>query len=57
MSPPAPSLVDESASLNLAADALWIGAGLAAVAAIVLFATTTELEARPSRATTARGRR
>ncbi len=57
MMQPASAVASESQSLNLAADSLWVGAGVAALIAVVLLATTSDFEARPSRATITRGER
>ncbi|MCA9608742.1 MAG: PEGA domain-containing protein, partial [Myxococcales bacterium] len=54
---PASAVADESRAFNLAADSLWIGAGLAAVITVVLLATTSDFESRPSRAMVTRGGR
>ena len=54
---PAGAVADESTTFNLAADSLWIGAGIAALTAIVLLATTSDFEAQPSRAMVSRGGR
>lgn len=54
MGQPILGLADESNHLNLAADILWLSAGVAAIAAIVLALTTTESGSRPSRATFSR---
>lgn len=57
MNQPTGGLADESQSLNIAADALWLTAGLAAVTAVILLLTTSEFEAQPSRASVSRGQR
>jgi len=54
---PTGGLADESQTLNIAADALWLTAGLAAVTAVILLLTTSEFEAQPSRASVSRGQR
>ena len=54
MGQPVLGLADESTNLNLAADVLWLTAGVAAITTIVLALTTTESGSRPSRATFSR---
>lgn len=54
---PSGGLADESRALNVAADAIWIGAGVAAIVTLILLATTSDFDARPSRAAVSRGGR
>lgn len=52
---PAGPIAGESTTLNMAADALWLSAGVAAITAVVVFFATTDFGDEPSRATVMRG--